>query len=166
MTDIVGIFESPVQANQVIANLLSAGLTKGDISLIMSDKAKEHFSSAAENTGDRTLKDAAIGAGMGGVLTGLLLGLTTVSAVLIPGLPVLISGPLIAAIEGLGAGAAIGGLAGALSGLGIKASEASHYETQLKAGKAVVVVHTSDKDKEAIARNALISTSVAGVRAA
>lgn len=167
MTDIVGIFESPVQANRVIADLLSAGLTKNDISLVMSDKAKENFSAATEDTGDRTLKDAAIGAGTGGVLAGLLLGLTTASAILVPGLPILIAGPLIAALEGLGAGAAIGGIAGALSGLGIKAAEASKYEEALKAGQAVVIVHTSDDKKEAAARAVLQSSgSISAVRAA
>jgi hypothetical protein len=165
MVDIIGIFDSPAQANRIVADLLSAGFTKSDISLIMSDKAKEHFSAAAEDTGDRTLKDAAIGAGVGGVLTGLLLGLTTVSAVLIPGLPVLVAGPLIAAIEGLGAGAAVGGIVGALSGLGIKAAEANHYETQIKAGKAVIVVHASDKEKEAKARASLQPLNTANVAA-
>jgi hypothetical protein len=169
MTDIIGVFESPVHANRVVADLLSAGLDKSDISLIMSDKAKEKFSSATEDKGDRTLKDAAIGAGTGGVLTALLLGLTTVSAILVPGLPVLVSGPLIAAFEGLGAGAAVGGIAGALSGLGIKAMEASKYEDELKIGNAVVVVHTSDKDKEAAARAILKSPGASndvGYRAA
>lgn len=167
MNDIVGIFDNPNTANRAIADLLSAGFDKSDISLIMSDKTKEHFSAAAEDTGDRTLKDAAIGAGIGGILTGLLLGLTTVSGILIPGLPVLVSGPLIAAFEGLGAGAAVGGLTGALSALGIKASEANDYEEQIKAGKAVVVVHNVADDKVGQTRTILNSPQVTpSIRAA
>ena len=158
MDNKVGIFDSAAQANRVVADLFTAGLTKSDISLIMSDKAKKDFTAAAEDTGDRTLKDAAIGAGTGGVLTALLLGLTSVSAVLIPGLPVLVAGPLIAAFEGLGVGAAIGGFAGALSGLGIKAMETHKYEDAIKAGKVVVVVHTSDEKKAAAAEVALRQT--------
>lgn len=167
MTEIVGIFESPEQANRVIADLLSAGLTKGDISLIMSDKGRERFSAATENTNDRIVKDAAIGATTGGVLTALLLGLTTASVIAVPGMALLVGGPLIAAIEGLGAGAAIGGLAGALSAIGIKAAEASKYEDAVKAGHAVVVVHTDDEVKEALARTALQTTAAPmGYRAA
>ncbi|HEY3965003.1 MAG TPA: hypothetical protein VGM05_10670, partial [Planctomycetaceae bacterium] len=64
---------------------------------------------------------------------------------ILPGLgPVVIAGPLSAAIlggiEGALAGAALGGLSGALIGWGIPKDDALKYEIQVKAGKFLVVV--------------------------
>src|ERR1700722_11734820 len=112
MPNIVGVFETAPLANQAIADLLSAGLTKDEISLIISDKAKAHFSAATKDTGDRAVADTAIGAGTGGALGALLAGLTMAGAILIPGAQLLVAGPLVAVLTGAGAGAAVGGLAG------------------------------------------------------
>src|ERR1700760_720882 len=127
MANIVGIFDNAVLANQTIADLLSIGLTKDDISLVMSDKAKNNFSAATKDTGDRAVVDSAIGAGTGGVIGALLAGLTMAGAVVIPGVSLLVVGPLVAALTGAGAGAAVGGLTGALAAAGISAVEASKY---------------------------------------
>ena len=64
---------------------------------------------------------------------------------ILPGVgPVVIAGPLAAAllggVEGAIAGAAIGGLSGALIGLGVSKEHAIKYETELKAGKFVVAL--------------------------
>jgi predicted phage tail protein len=167
MPNIAGIFDNAPLANQAIADLLSAGLTKDDISLVMSDKAKHHFSAATKDTGDRTLVDTAIGAGTGGVLGALLAGLTTISAIVIPGAAasVLVVGPIIAMLTGGGAGAAVGGLAGALSALGISAAENHKYEDELKAGKAVIVAHTKN-DAQTMAARTILFNKGAEIRAA
>ncbi len=162
---IAGIFDSAPLANEAIASLLSAGLTKDDISLLMSNKTHEHFSAATKDTGDRTIVDTAIGAGTGGVLGALLAGLTTVGAVLVPGAQLLVVGPVIAALSGAGAGAALGGLAGALSAVGISAAESSRYSDELKAGKAVVLAHTHN-DKQALTARAVLMNEGAQVKVA
>ncbi len=64
--------------------------------------------------------------------------------VLVPGVgPVVVAGPLAAALlaglEGAIAGTALGGLAGALVGWGIPKDRALTYETQIKGGKFLVV---------------------------
>ena len=165
MPNIAGIFDSAPLANQAIASLLSAGLTKDDLSLVMSDKAKSHFSSATKDTGDRTIVDSAIGAGTGGVLGALLAGLTTVGAVLIPGAQLLVVGPLVAMLSGVGAGAALGGLAGALSAVGISAAESAKYSDEIHAGKAVVIAHTKD-DAQTMAARAVLMNEGAVIKAA
>jgi predicted phage tail protein len=162
---IAGIFDSAPLANEAIASLLTAGLTKDDISLLISDKAKENFSSATKDTGDRTIVDSAIGASTGGVLGALLAGLTTVGAVLIPGAQLLVVGPLVAVLSGVGAGAALGGIAGALSAVGISAAESARYADELKAGKAVVLAHTHN-DKQALTARAVLMNEGAQVKVA
>jgi hypothetical protein len=165
MPQIIGIFDNAPLANQAIADLLSAGLTKDEISLVMSDKTKSHFSAATKDTGDRTVVDTAIGAGTGGVLGGLLAALTMVGAIVIPGAQVLMAGPVIAALAGVGTGAAIGGLAGALSALGISGVEAAKYSKEIEAGKAVIIAHTKNDLQTQVARSVLMSEG-AGIRAA
>jgi len=165
MPHITGIVETGPLANQIIADLLSAGLTKDDISLLMSDKTKEHFSAATKDSGDRAIVDTAIGAGTGGVLGALLAGLTVVSAVLLPGASLVVAGPLVSVLTGAGAGAAIGGLAGALSAAGIATAESEAFEKEIKAGKAVIFAHTANDAQTQTARSILMSRG-ADIRAA
>jgi predicted phage tail protein len=166
MTQVAGTFDNAAAANQAIASLLTAGLTKDDISLIMSDKAKRNFSAASKDTGDRTVVDTAIGAGTGGVLGALLAGLTATGAVLIPGAQLLVVGPLVSILAGVGTGAAVGGLAGALSAVGISAAESSRYVDEIKAGKAVVLAHTKDDEQARLVRSVLMSEGADEIKAA
>jgi hypothetical protein len=88
---------------------------------------------------------AKVGAGTGawfGGIFGLLVG---AAVLVIPGLgPVVVAGPLaaalIAGVEGAIAGTALGGLAGALVGWGIPHERALAYETHIQGGKFLVVV--------------------------
>ena len=166
MPNIAGVFDNAPLANQAIASLLSVGLTKDDVSLLMSDEARSKFSSAGKDTGDRAIVDTAIGAGTGGLLGALLAGLTTVGAVLIPGAQLLVVGPAIAVLSGLGAGAAVGGLTGALSALGISAVEHSRYEKEIKAGNVVLLAHTKDAAQQEAARKILALEGAERIQAA
>ena len=165
MPHIVGIVETAPLANQAIAELLSSGLTKDDISLVMSDKGKARFSAATKDSGDRAIVDTAIGAGTGSVLGALLAALTTAGAIIIPGASLLVVGPIIAMLTGAGAGAVIGGLTGALSAAGISAIEANKYENEVKAGKAVIIAHTKNDAQTQTARRILMAEG-ANIRAA
>jgi len=165
MPQTVGIFETAPLANEAIADLLSVGLTKDDISLVMSDKAKAHFSAATKDAGDRTVVDTAIGGATGGVLGALVAGLTMIGAVVVPGASLLVAGPVIAMLTGAGAGVAVGGLAGALSAVGISAAESNKYAEEIKAGKAVIIAHTKD-DAQTLAARAVLMSTGAGIRAA
>ena len=166
MSQIAGTFDSAPIANQAIASLLSAGLTKDDISLLISDKAKNKFTSATKDSGDRAIADTAIGAGAGGILGGLLAGLTTVGAVVIPGAQLLVVGPIVSILSGIGTGAALGGLAGVLSAVGISAVESRRYSEELEAGKAVVIAHTKDDAQTFAARKILLNEGASTIKAA
>jgi hypothetical protein len=89
---------------------------------------------------------AMTGAWFGG-LFGLLLG---AAFLILPGVgPVVVAGPLAAAVvagmEGALAGTALGSLAGALVGWGVPKERALTYETQVKGGKFLVVVHGTEE---------------------
>ena len=52
------------------------------------------------------------------------------------------AGPIVAALAGVGAGGAIGGITGALIGMGIPEYEAKRYEGKIKKGNLLISVHT------------------------
>jgi hypothetical protein len=51
-----------------------------------------------------------------------------------------------AALAGVGAGAAVGGIAGALIGMGIPEYEAKRYEGRIKGGGILLSVHSDDRE--------------------
>lgn len=64
---------------------------------------------------------------------------------MIPGVgPFIAAGPIVAAITGAGVGSAIGGIAGALIGLGVPELEAKRYETEVKKGGLLLSVQCAD----------------------
>ena len=93
------------------------------------------------SAGDYATAGAATGAWFGG-LFGLCVG---AAFLVLPGIgPIVVAGPLTAAlvagIEGALAGTALGSLAGALVGWGVPREKALKYETHVKGGKFLVVV--------------------------
>ena len=53
------------------------------------------------------------------------------------------------ALAGLGAGSVVGGVAGAVVGLGIPEYEAKVYEGKLRSGNLLISVHTEDAQERA-----------------
>jgi Na+/glutamate symporter len=53
-------------------------------------------------------------------------------------------GPIMVALAGAGVGAVVGGLTGALIGMGMRQYEARQYEDKMKGGNILVSVHTED----------------------
>jgi hypothetical protein len=111
-----------------------------DLSIIGRDFQVSEEPVGFVSTGDYARAGAGAGAWFGG-LFGLLVG---AAFLIIPGVgPVVIAGPLTAAVlaglEGAIAGTALGCLAGALVGWGIPKDRALTYVTQIKGGKFVVV---------------------------
>jgi hypothetical protein len=152
---VVNIFPTHVEAEAAVLELQKAGFDMNKISIIGQDyQTTEHV------RGFMTWKDTAkVGAGeagywgtfFGGVF-GILSG---VGLLFIPGVgPVIVAGHVVGVlagwIEGMivgGVGAAVaGGLVGALIGLGIPKEKALKYETEIKAGKFMVIVSGIDEE--------------------
>ena len=92
---------------------------------------------------------AAVGAWLGGI-AGLLIGL---GALAVPGVgPILAAGPLAAALGGLAAGGAAGGIVGALSTVGVPQEYARKYAAAIEQGSALVSVRTDQYTRDAVER--------------
>lgn len=155
MKTIAGIFDSRFVADKAVGELLNEGFTKDDISLIMSEETRKKLFSSTDDEANRAAKGAVSGAALGGAVGALIAGLTTAGALVTGGGVLLISGPIVAALSGAGVGAVAGGIAGALIRAGFAADDAERYESEIKRGKAVVIVHTDSEEEMARARMAL-----------
>ncbi len=140
-SSIVAVYPDHAAAEQAIRQLHHAGFAIGDLSIVGRDVQVSEEPTGLISPGDYAKAGAGAGASVGGLL-GLLVG---AAVLIIPGVgPVVVAGPLVAAVlagvEGAIAGTALGGLAGALVGWGVPKDRAIKYETHVKGGKFIVVV--------------------------
>jgi len=140
VSSIVAVYPDHASAEQAVRLLHKEGYSMSDLSIVGRDFQVSEEPVGFVNAGDYAAAGAGTGAWVGG-LFGLLVG---AAFLVLPGVgPVVIAGPLLVALlgglEGAVAGATIGWLSGALVGWGIPREEALKYETQVKAGKFLVV---------------------------
>jgi hypothetical protein len=138
---VIAVYPDHASAEDAVRRLQKEGIPMANMSIIGKDFQAVDKPIGFITTGDVAKSGAKVGAWTGG-LFGLLVG---AAFLILPGVgPVVIAGPLAAAllggIEGAIAGAAFGGLTGALVGLGISKDKAIRYESQVKAGKFLVSV--------------------------
>jgi len=134
-----GLFNDRTSAERAYQSLSNRGYTKDDINVLMSeDTRKQHFSKDGQATtelGNKAAEGAGIGGAVGGTLGAAIAAITaTGTSLALPGLGLVIAGPLAAAAAGAGVGAATGGLLGALVGWGIPEERVKRYESGLKSG--------------------------------
>jgi hypothetical protein len=148
-TLVTGMFTSRLAAEQeATEELMRAGHSSDDISLLMSETTQGREFGVKKAT--KAPEGAAAGATIGGVLGAVAGGLAAVGTLAIPGLSLVAAGPIIGALAGLGAGAATGGLSGALIGLGLPEHEARFFNDEIQKGGILVGVYThSDRAKGA-----------------
>ncbi|AKQ46203.1 hypothetical protein TH63_12150 [Rufibacter radiotolerans] len=140
-----GMFRDRASAERAYNALHSRGYSKDDVNVIMSDDArKRHFSDDVNNDtelGSKALEGAGAGSAIGGTLGAIVGAIAAIgTSVALPGLGLIIAGPLAAGLAGAGAGGLTGGLLGALVGSGIPEERAKVYESGIKEGGIVMGV--------------------------
>lgn len=150
---VTGTFRDRDSAERAYQSVVDRGYTKDDVNLLMSDEArKKHFSSdqaADTELGSKALKGTGTGAAIGGTAGAILAALVAAGSLAIPGVGVVVAGPLAAALAGAGAGGLAGGLIGALVGWGIPEDRAKQYESDIKGGGIVMGINPrTDEDAE------------------
>ncbi len=153
-----GVFDKVEDAEKAVVALEGRGFTREQITVLMNEKLRKEYmggdtagpldvekgSKAAEGLG----KGSAIG-GTVGAIAGAIAAIGT--SLIIPGLGLIIAGPLAAGLAGAGAGAATGGLIGVLVGAGIPEYRAKYYEDKVKDGAVVIGVEArSEEEADAI----------------
>src|SRR2546423_1720350 len=99
----------------------------------------------AHGKGTKGSEGAAAGGPTGEIIGGPLGWLAGIGLLAIPGVgPFIAAGPIMALLGGLGVGAAVGGVTGALIGMGIPEYVATRYEGRIKGGCILLSVHADD----------------------
>lgn len=138
-----GLFRDRESTEGAYKDLRDRGYSDDDINVIMSDETRDkHFRDNPDSElGTKALEGTGVGSIIGGTLGALVGGLAAIGTnVILPGLGLVVSGPILAALAGAGAGGATGGLAGALIGWGIPEDRASLYESGIREGGTVLGV--------------------------
>jgi len=150
---VTGLFRDRESAERAYGSITNRGYSKDDVNLIMSDDTrKQHFGVDNRETelGNKALEGAGTGAAIGGTIGATLAAIAAIGTTLaLPGLGLLVAGPIAAAIAGAGAGGAAGGLIGGLVGLGIPEERVKRYEEGIKNGGIMMgVTPRNDADAE------------------
>ena len=147
---VTGLFTDREAAEQGYQSLTARGYEAKDINLVMADDTRKKYFASGEETelGSKAAKGLGVGGAIGGTVGAIAAAIAAVgTSIAIPGLGLVIAGPLAAALAGAGAGGATGGLVGALIGAGIPEERVKHYEQGIKSGGILMGVRPrSDED--------------------
>ncbi len=159
---VIGLFRNRRDAECAFDAALARGFEAPNINLVMSDETRTR-SFPADRTADTGLADkaaeGAADASGGGVLGGPVGGtVATIApvvaavavATLLPGLGLVLAGPVAAAITAAGAVAVAGGLMGAMANWGIPKERIEVFETGIRDGGILIGVtpHTAEEATE------------------
>jgi hypothetical protein len=132
----------------VARDLISAGFSRNDLSLLASDAAGEWSRYKASTVEGAELTSEEIGSGVGtgtvvGGLGGLFAGLGMFA---IPGIgPVAAAGTIATTLLGAGMGAAAGGLTAAIDELGVPKDQTGYYAEGVRRGGILVSVRVPEE---------------------
>ena len=156
-TAVFGIYTNRSSVERAVEALKTAGFSNNDVSaLFPENQGTKDF---AHEKSTKAPEGATTGAGTGALLGGGLGWLAGIGALAIPGLgPFIAAGPIMAALAEAGVGGAVGGLTGALIGMGIPEYEAKRYEGRVKDGGILLSVHSDSSDQTKRAKEILERT--------
>lgn len=155
---ILALFEDVEVADRAINQIHNdLGISNSEISYVYKDKHGEKVSGDGDDVDSQTAGEGAVSGATTGGLIGAAVGLVGVAGLLGPLGPIVVAGPLATflgitgaagAVVGTGvAGAAIGGLVGALTSMGVDEPQARNYEERVDAGDVLVSIHTDKADE-------------------
>jgi hypothetical protein len=139
---VVAVYDSHLLAEEAVKALQHHGYDMTKLSIVGKDYHTDEHVVGYYNTGDRMKAWGKFGAFWGGIW-GLLFG---AAIFFVPGVgPIVVAGPLVAwivaALEGAVVVGGLSALGGALVSIGVPKDSALKYETQLQAGKFVLIAH-------------------------
>lgn len=166
---VTALFHDRDHAERAYQALRERGYDADEIDVMMSDGTRKRLFDDSASTkvhstggampivterGSKAAKGAGVGSAIGGTVGAIAAALAAVGTSLaIPGLGLVVAGPIAAALAGAGAGGATGGLLGALVGAGIPEERVRHYEEGLARGGILLGVQAhSPEDAETIER--------------
>jgi hypothetical protein len=138
-----GMFKDRTSAERAYQKALDRGYDRDEINLAMSEETRATYGDTVvgEEMGNKALEGSGVGGAIGTITGGLIGAIAAIGTNLVlPGLGLIIAGPLAAGLAGAGAGALTGGIVGALVGWGIPEEHAKEYDRAIREGGTLVGV--------------------------
>jgi hypothetical protein len=148
---VTGLFPDRESAERAYSSVAARGYGRDDVNVVMSDETRRaQFSNDAAvvtELGNKAAEGAGIGGAIGGTVGAIAAAVAAVgTSLVLPGLGLVVAGPIAAALAGAGAGGAAGGLVGALIGWGIPEERIAEYESGIREGGILMGVRPRDPE--------------------
>jgi hypothetical protein len=148
---VTGLFPDRASAERAYSSVAVRGYGTDDVNLVMSDETRQRDfpqgQAVATELGSKAAEGAGIGGAIGGTVGAIAAAVAAVgTSLVLPGLGLVIAGPVAAALAGAGAGGAAGGLVGALIGWGIPEERVKAYESGIREGGILMGVRARNDD--------------------
>ena len=159
---VYGIYPDSGTAQDAVEALKAAGFRSTDISMLLPDNVGSKDFAHEKHT--KAPEGAVAGGGTGAIVGAALGWMAAAGTFMVPGLDGLAAaGPIIATLGGLGAGSVIGGITGALFGMGIPEYEAKRYAGRIRRGGILLSVHCDDANWTGPAKSILRKTGATDI---
>lgn len=160
-----GLYSDPIGVAEAVDALKGAGFRSTDISVLLPEN------SGSKDLGHETRTKSPEGAIIGGVILaiigGVLAWLGAIGAIALPHMTSLVAaGPIIAALSGVGAGAIVGCIIGALAGLAGSEYVARRYEGRVRKSGILLSVHCDNAEWVKKAKHLLRNTGASRITSA
>lgn len=152
MSLVTGLFKDKESAERAYRSAYDSGYKSDEINVVMSEETREKYygkhATLETEVGNKAAEGAAIGGAVGGAVGAIAAALAAAgTSLILPGLGLVVAGPLAAAIAGAGAGGVAAGVVGALIGWGIPEDRLKEYEQGINEGGILIGVKPrSDED--------------------
>lgn len=147
-TRIDRVFHNANSAHAYYDSLIDRGYNKDDITILMSKETKDkYYDSEHRDTGSEALEGAGAGSvigGAAGAIAGAIAAIGT--SLVLPGIGLVVAGPLVAAFAGAGVGGAGGAIIGALTKAGLSDSKSAEYVDYLEKGKIIISIDPNNQE--------------------
>jgi len=154
---VFGIYPHRASFEYAFGVLKGEGFRDTDISVLLQENPGTKDLATEKTT--KAPEGAAPGAGSGAVIGGAIGWLAGTGALSFPTLgPLIVAGPIIATLAGIGVGGTLGGVSGALVGLGTPEYEAKRYQGRIEKGGILLSVHCDSTNWVNKAKRLLDST--------
>jgi hypothetical protein len=144
MKIVTALFHNRIAADNAVDSLITNGFSRDDVSVLMTETTRGREFGVVDHT--KAPEGAVVGGVAGGIAGGVLAAIAATAAIAIPGVGVIVAGPIIAGLAGASVAGAAGGLVGALVGAGIPEHEAKFLSTAIHKGGILVGIRTPSKN--------------------
>lgn len=139
-TTVLGLFQNPEKAKGAIANMVSEKIRPEDVHLVTNQEQFAREELVEVPGGEKVHEEAIRSAKVGSVTGAILAGAAAITGFVTAGASLIATVPLIAVVTGAG------GILGGLLEMGFTDTEASQWDEAIDQGKALLVVHTPDRE--------------------